>query len=220
MISLPIVAFALLRTPAYMARAKLLLVTNRSYLHLSPQDSKRPTCADPRDPGAERRGREPEEPLVPARGSRAPADRHHRSGSGEPRGAQPRDRARDLRRHPRHAVSRWRRCSRSPSSTPTRTRPRRSSTRWSTPTSSTTRASTSRRTSRSFFAKRSERLEKELRQKERRLDRYQRRTGHRLAGAAEGRDRPPDDGDRAHAEGDRRRRSSRPTSSSTSSKAR
>lgn len=47
MISLPIVAFALLRTPAYMARAKLLLITNRSYLHLSPQDSKRPTSPIP-----------------------------------------------------------------------------------------------------------------------------------------------------------------------------
>jgi succinoglycan biosynthesis transport protein ExoP len=45
MISLPIIAFALLRTPSYMARAKLLLVTNRSYLHLSPQDSKRPPGA-------------------------------------------------------------------------------------------------------------------------------------------------------------------------------
>jgi succinoglycan biosynthesis transport protein ExoP len=47
MISLPIVAFALMRTPAYMARAKLLLITNRSYLHLSPQDSKRPTSPIP-----------------------------------------------------------------------------------------------------------------------------------------------------------------------------
>lgn len=43
MISLPIIAFALLRTPDYLARAKLLVIGNRSYLHLSPQDSKRTT---------------------------------------------------------------------------------------------------------------------------------------------------------------------------------
>ena len=43
MISLPIIAFALLRTPEYMARAKLLVIGSRSYLHLSPQDSKRTT---------------------------------------------------------------------------------------------------------------------------------------------------------------------------------
>ncbi|HEY8518005.1 MAG TPA: Wzz/FepE/Etk N-terminal domain-containing protein [Candidatus Binatia bacterium] len=43
LVSLPIIAFALLRTPEYMARAKLLVVGSRSYLHLSPQDSKRTT---------------------------------------------------------------------------------------------------------------------------------------------------------------------------------
>jgi uncharacterized protein involved in exopolysaccharide biosynthesis len=45
MISVPIITFAMLRTPFYMARAKLLLVTNRSYLNLSPQDQKRPPGA-------------------------------------------------------------------------------------------------------------------------------------------------------------------------------
>lgn len=43
MISLPIIAFALMRTPDYLARAKLLVIGSRSYLHLSPQDSKRTT---------------------------------------------------------------------------------------------------------------------------------------------------------------------------------
>ena len=43
MISLPIIAFALMRTPDYMARAKLLVIGSRSYLHLSPQDTKRTT---------------------------------------------------------------------------------------------------------------------------------------------------------------------------------
>lgn len=43
MISLPIIVFALMRTPDYMARAKLLVIGSRSYLHLSPQDTKRTT---------------------------------------------------------------------------------------------------------------------------------------------------------------------------------
>jgi uncharacterized protein involved in exopolysaccharide biosynthesis len=43
MISLPIIGFALVRTPDYMARAKLLVIGSRSYLHLSPQDTKRTT---------------------------------------------------------------------------------------------------------------------------------------------------------------------------------
>ncbi len=43
LISVPIILFALLRTPDYMARAKLLVIGSRSYLHLSPQDSKRTT---------------------------------------------------------------------------------------------------------------------------------------------------------------------------------
>jgi uncharacterized protein involved in exopolysaccharide biosynthesis len=43
LISMPIIVFALLRTPDFMARAKLLVIGSRSYLHLSPQDSKRTT---------------------------------------------------------------------------------------------------------------------------------------------------------------------------------
>jgi uncharacterized protein involved in exopolysaccharide biosynthesis len=42
-VAVPIIVFTLLRPPTYMARAKLLIVGSRSYLHLSPQETRRTT---------------------------------------------------------------------------------------------------------------------------------------------------------------------------------
>lgn len=42
-VALPIIIFTLLRPPTYMARAKLLVVGSRSYLHISPQETRRTT---------------------------------------------------------------------------------------------------------------------------------------------------------------------------------
>jgi succinoglycan biosynthesis transport protein ExoP len=42
-VAVPIILFTLLRPPTYMARAKLLVVGSRSYLHLSPQETRKTT---------------------------------------------------------------------------------------------------------------------------------------------------------------------------------
>lgn len=42
-VATPIILFALLRPPTYMARAKLLVIGSRSYLHLSPQQTRKTT---------------------------------------------------------------------------------------------------------------------------------------------------------------------------------
>ncbi|MFP6664228.1 MAG: hypothetical protein VCC00_08525 [Deltaproteobacteria bacterium] len=42
-VAVPIIIFTLLRPPTYMARAKLLVVGSRSYLHLSPQETRKTT---------------------------------------------------------------------------------------------------------------------------------------------------------------------------------
>lgn len=42
-ISIPIIAFTLVRPPKYVARAKLLVIGSRSYLHLSPQETRKTT---------------------------------------------------------------------------------------------------------------------------------------------------------------------------------
>ena len=42
-VALPIILFTLLRPPTYMARAKLLVVGSRSYLHISPQETRKTT---------------------------------------------------------------------------------------------------------------------------------------------------------------------------------
>ncbi|MBM4267283.1 MAG: hypothetical protein FJ144_11860 [Deltaproteobacteria bacterium] len=42
-ISIPIIVFTLVRAPKYLARAKLLVIGSRSYLHLSPQETRKTT---------------------------------------------------------------------------------------------------------------------------------------------------------------------------------
>ncbi|MDG2303919.1 MAG: hypothetical protein P8R42_04545 [Candidatus Binatia bacterium] len=42
-ISIPIIAFTLVRPPKYVARAKLLVIGSRSYMHLSPQETRKTT---------------------------------------------------------------------------------------------------------------------------------------------------------------------------------
>ena len=42
-ISIPIIAFTLVRPPKYVARAKLLVISSRSYMHLSPQETRKTT---------------------------------------------------------------------------------------------------------------------------------------------------------------------------------
>ena len=86
------------------SRAKLLVIGNRSYLHLSPQDSKRTTqLPEAQVPNAEVENLKNR--FVPPRGGRAPADRHRRPGSRRPRPAQlTLPRACDVQRPAHHAV--------------------------------------------------------------------------------------------------------------------